>query len=134
MDVTTDVDDAVAVAVLIRALVTTATTLAIAGDPGPRISAEVLRSAYWRAARDGWCGNGVDAITGHILPTAAQLENLVAHVGAALEAAGDTSVVDALLDRLHARGTGAEMQRASARRRGSLTDVVDDLTATTARR
>ncbi|WP_234809849.1 carboxylate-amine ligase [Mycolicibacterium tusciae] len=134
MDVTTDVDDAVAVAVLIRALVTTATTLAIAGDPGPRISAEVLRSAYWRAARDGWCGNGVDAITGHILPTAAQLENLVAHVGAALKSAGDTTVVDALLDRLTARGTGAEMQRASAQRRGTLTDVVDDLMATTARR
>ena len=54
-----DVDDSVALAVLIRALVTTSMEMALAGDPGPRPSTELLRAAYWRAARDGWPGFGV---------------------------------------------------------------------------
>jgi glutamate---cysteine ligase / carboxylate-amine ligase len=134
MDVAADVDDTVACAVIIRALVATAVTRAVAGDPGPRVSAEVLRGAYWRAARDGWSGSGVDALTGQILSVSAQFAHLLDYIAAALDAAGDMSIVVAFLDRLAARSTGAEMQRASAERRGALTDVVDDLVELTARR
>jgi carboxylate-amine ligase len=134
MDVTADVDDAVALAVIIRALVATAVTQTIAGDTGPRVGAEVLRAAYWRAARDGWSGSGVDAMTGRILSVSAQCAQLLDHIAVAVGAAGDMSVIVAFMDRLCARGTGAEMQRASADRRGELTDVVDDLMALTTRR
>ena len=134
MDVTADVDDAVALAVIIRALVATAVTQTIAGDTGPRVGAEVLRAAYWRAARDGWSGSGVDAMTGRILSVSAQCAQLLDHIAVAVGAAGDMSVIVAFMDRLCARGTGAEMHRASADRRGELTDVVDDLMALTTRR
>ena len=60
---------------------------------------------------------------------------LVEHVAAALDAAGDKPAIVAMfLERLAVRGTGAEMQRTSAARRGMLTDVVDDLMELTARR
>ncbi len=134
MSVGADVDDAVAMAVLIRALVTTVSAEVVAGDPGPRPSSELLRAAYWRAARDGWPGCGVDALTGQILPVPVQAERLVDYIRPALEDHGDLDVVTAFRHRLDVRGTGAECQRASAARHGTLTGVVDDLIADTARR
>jgi carboxylate-amine ligase len=133
MDVTADVEDTVALAVLVRALVMTAAACATAGDPGPRPISEMLRAAYWRAARDGWSGCGVDAPTGDLLPTAVQAAGFVNHVGSALDHAGDRSIVTAFLGRLAARGSGAEMQRASFARHGALSGVVDDLISLTAR-
>jgi glutamate---cysteine ligase / carboxylate-amine ligase len=133
MDVNADVEDAVAVAVLVRALVMTAETKVLAGQPGPLLSTELLRAAYWRGARDGWYGGGVDALTGEILPTCAQAERLVEFVLPSLEDCGDTDVVTSFLGRLVARGTGADRQRASAEHDGSLFRVVDDLLALTAR-
>jgi carboxylate-amine ligase len=133
MDVPADVEDTVALAALTRALVMTATTAASTGDPGPRPDGEFLRAAYWRAARDGWSGSGADALTGRILPTPTQAQRLIDHVSAALRVCGDTDLVAAFLDRLDARGTGADLQRASLARRGQITDVVDDLVALTAR-
>lgn len=132
MDVTADVDDAVALAVLVRALVTTASVSVSGGDPGPRPPSEVLRAAYWRAARDGWSGSGVDALTGRILPAPVQAERLLSHVRPALEEHGDTDLVTAFLGRLATHGSGAERQRASAARRGGLARVVDDLVCATA--
>ena len=132
MDVNTDVDDTVALAVLVRAMVTTSAAQVLAGDPGPRACSELLRAAYWRAARDGWSGSGVDAVSGHILPAAVQAARLVEFVRPALQDYGDTEVVTAFLERLAARGGGAERQRASASRHGTLTGVVDELVARTA--
>jgi hypothetical protein len=123
---------AVALAVLIRALVTTSTASVLGGDPGPRPPSEVLRAAYWRAARDGWSGSGVDALTGRILPARVQAERLLDHVRPALEEHGDTELVTAFLRRLATHGSGAERQRASAARHGSLMGVVDDLVDVTA--
>ncbi|MBV8930492.1 MAG: glutamate--cysteine ligase [Mycobacteriaceae bacterium] len=127
MDVIAHVDDAVALAVLIRALVVTATAKVLAGDPGPRPCSELLRAAYWRSARDGWSGSGVDALTGRILPAAVQAGRLVDFVRPALDQHGDTDLVMAFLRRLAMRGGGAEGQRASAARHGTLSAVVDDL-------
>jgi carboxylate-amine ligase len=133
MDVPADIDDTVALAVLVRALVATATDKARAGDLGPRPSSEVLRAAYWRAARDGWSGCGVDALTGRILPASVQLAGLVDHVAPALDHQGDTETVQAFVARLAARGTGADLQRDSLARHGTLGGVVDDLVSLTAR-
>jgi carboxylate-amine ligase len=132
MDVGADIDDTVALALLIRALVTTAEGRLSRGDPGPRPCPELLRAAYWRAARDGWSGSGVDALSGRILPTREQALRLVDHVRPALEQHGDIGQVTAFLQRRDARGGGAERQRASAARHGTLEGVVDDLVALTA--
>ncbi len=133
MDVSADVDDTVALAVLIRALVWTAAASVRNGDPGPRPCSELLRAAYWRAARDGWSGSGVDALTGHILPVAAQADRLLGYVRPALEEHGDLHLVTEFLRRLATHGGGAERQRVSADHHG-LTGVVDDLVAVTERR
>lgn len=132
MDVPGDPEDTVALAVLVRALVMTAAARAERGDPGPRTSGELLRAAYWRAARDGWSGSGSDALTGQILPAAVQAERLVEHVRPVLEEYGDMEVVTVFLRRLAARGCGAQLQRASAIRAADLTGVVDDLVRLTA--
>ena len=130
MDVMADVDDTVALAVLIRALVATATARARSGDGGPQPSPEVLRAAYWRAARDGWSGGGLDALTGQILPTPAQAWRLVEHVRPALQDHGDYAMVTAFIERLAVRGGGAECQRACFARHGTLVGVVDELSLT----
>ena len=132
MDVNADLDDTVALTVLVRALVTTSAARVLAGDPGPRPCSELLRAAYWRAARDGWSGSGVDAVSAQILPSPIQAGRLFEHVKPTLHEYGDTEIVSAFLERLTARGGGAERQRASAARHGALTAVVDELAAQTA--
>ncbi|MET9664776.1 glutamate--cysteine ligase [Streptomyces sp. NPDC006475] len=132
MDVLPDIEDTVALTLLVRALVVTAAARVGQGDPGPRVCSEVLRAAYWRAARDGWAGSGVDAPSGGILPSAVQAERLVGFVRPALEEHGDLDTVTAFLRRLATRGSGAERQRAAGER-GGLKAVVDDLVAATAR-
>ncbi|MFC9241816.1 glutamate--cysteine ligase [Streptomyces decoyicus] len=126
-DVPAEVADTVALAVLIRALVVTAGALVQRGHSGPETCSELVRAAYWRAARDGWPGKGVDALTGRVLPCSVQATRLVEHVRSALEQHGDLDRAMRFLHRLAERGCGAQRQRASWRRRAHLTDVVDDL-------
>ncbi|MGW7054268.1 carboxylate-amine ligase [Streptomyces sp. NPDC054887] len=133
MDVLPDIDDTVALTALVRALVVTARTKVVRdGDPGPRTGAELLRAAYWRAARDGWSGAGVDALNGRILPASAQAERLVAYVRDALEEYGDLAEVTAFLRRLTERGCGARLQRAAAAMGAGPGAAVDELVAATA--
>ncbi|WP_405843090.1 glutamate--cysteine ligase [Streptomyces platensis] len=127
MDVPADVADTVGLAVLIRALVVTAGARVRRGHHGPETCGELVRAAYWRAARDGWPGKGVDALTGRVLPSSVQAARLVEHVRPALEEHGDLDRAVGFLRRLAERGCGAQRQRASWRRRGHLADVVDDL-------
>ncbi|MFF3290408.1 glutamate--cysteine ligase [Streptomyces sp. NPDC003023] len=131
MDVPVDVADTVALTALVRALVVRSVERVRRGDAGPRTCGELLRAAYWRAARDGWPGSGVDALTGRVLPFETQARRLVDHVRPQLEEYGDAECVAAFLRRLREQGCGAQRQRASWARRSRLTDVVDDLLAGT---
>ena len=98
----------------------------------PRTGAfQVARSAGI-AARDGWSGCGFDAMSGQIRPAPIQADHLFEHVKAALHDYGDTEVVRSFLERLIARGGGAERQRATATRHAALTAVVDELVTQTA--
>ncbi|MEU3370563.1 glutamate--cysteine ligase [Streptomyces sp. NPDC006660] len=133
MDVPQDVDDAVALTVLLRSLVVTALDSVRRGDPGRPWSGEVLRAACWRAARDGWSGSGFDALTGRVRPVAQLAEEMVRHVRPVLERYGDLDEVTAFLRRLAEQGDGARRQRAWAGNGAGPSGVVDRLVRATAR-
>lgn len=126
-DVAGTAEESALLAALVRALVMVALAEVQRGDPGPRLSGELLRVAYWRAARDGLDGHGIDAITGRLMPASYFVEALLRRVSPALDECGDLGVVRDGLARLAVTGTGSARQRAAHDRRGRLTDVVDFL-------
>ncbi|MFF5970360.1 YbdK family carboxylate-amine ligase [Streptomyces sp. NPDC012769] len=106
-DVSADLETAVRLAALARAMVTAADREVTRGDPGPRLGAEELRAACWQAARDG--------VTG---PAGESALRLVTRVREPLEAAGDLEPVESHVRRLVAGGSGADAQREAAREAG----------------
>jgi carboxylate-amine ligase len=133
-DVPVTAEETVLLSGVVRALVMTALGDIDRGLPAPRPARELLRAAYWRAARDGLEGNGIDPLSGRLMPAAELVRRLLGHIGTALAASGD---LDEIATGLHAwleRGSGAARQRRSFARRGQLTDVVDDLVGVTAGR
>ncbi|TNH24096.1 YbdK family carboxylate-amine ligase [Micromonospora orduensis] len=131
-DVPVTAVESAALAALVRALVVIAGEAVDRGDEGPELAPELMRLAYWRAARDGMGGHGVDVGTGRLLPAAVLADRLVERAGPALDEAGDRERVQAWRRGLTADGDGATRQRAAAARRGRLTDVVDEIAAWTA--
>lgn len=123
-DVSLDVDGAVLLAGLIRALVVTCAEASRREQPYDRVRPELLRVAQWRAARSGLTGELVDLRTGHPMPAWELVDDFVRLLRPALVSAGDEAEIAGLLDNLRRRGTGAERQRAAYRRRNSLADVV----------
>jgi carboxylate-amine ligase len=109
-DVCLAVDDAVLVAALGRALVSTAAQAWAGGEPVPSVRPEMLRAARWQASRAGVSGSLLDLSTGKPVPAAAFLDGLVEHVRPALEATGDGDLVADGLERVFRRGTGAQRQ------------------------
>ncbi|GAA1805167.1 glutamate--cysteine ligase [Actinomadura chokoriensis] len=124
-DVAPTTADAAVFAALVRALVRVSSQAVDAGEPAPDPPQEMLRAAYWLAARDGLAGRGVDVCTGRPSGFREQAGDLLAHVLPALGDAGEVTFVTRGVRRLLAGGTGAERQRAAYRRRGRLADVVD---------
>ncbi len=127
-DTCTDLDDAVLVASLARALVETLAN----GTDDAHVRSDLLRAAWWRAARYGLSDDLVHPRTGRLLPAADAVEALVGAVGAALESAGDLPLVRDGLARLATSGTGARRQRQALERTGDLREVVADLVTRTA--
>jgi len=112
-DVALEVDDAVLVAVLSRALVTTAAR-DWREDVAPRDEpVEALRMAHWRAARYGLSAELVDPRTGKPAPAHEVVGALQDHVAGALADAGDTDLAAEGCQRLLTSGTGAVRQRAA---------------------
>jgi carboxylate-amine ligase len=125
-DVCTELETAVALAALVRALVTT-----VADGPAPEVRPELLRAADWRAARFGMTERLVD-LTGaaRLAPAWDLAQALLDVLTPALDTAGDTERVTRVLDRLRAEGTGAERQRAAVADAGDLGAAVDAATLT----
>jgi glutamate---cysteine ligase / carboxylate-amine ligase len=132
-DVCMEVDEAVMVAGLARALAFTGHEAAARGEPAPTPRPELLRAAKWRAARSGLDGDLVDVIGARALPAAELVEVFLAAIRPGLEAAGDLEEVTELVRATVARGTGAARQRAEHRRTGRLEAVVDLVVEATAR-
>jgi carboxylate-amine ligase len=128
-DVQPESADAALQAALVRALVDTAASPPPGAVARPRV--ELLRGAAWRAARSGLAGDLVDVVRATAVPALDMVQRLVDHVRPALRANGDLDAVESSLQRLVARGTGADLQRASYGRRGLLSDVVADAVART---
>ena len=112
-DVCLDVDDAVLLAALVRALVETARGQWRADAAPDPVRLELLRLAAWRAGRSAVDGMLLDPGSWCPAPAADVLGRLVAHVTPALEEAGDLARVRELLADVLGRGTGARAQRAA---------------------
>ena len=125
-DVSTDLEHAVLVAVLSRALVTTAAEAGSGTATDPWRS-ELLRAATWRASRDGIGGRLVDPTTRSLVGPRHALDSLLGHLRPALEEAGDLSLVQDGIEAVLAGGNGAVRQRQRWEETGSLEAVVDDL-------
>ena len=144
-DVCTEVDDAVLVAGLARALVVTVlgehraardragAAAAPATDSTVAWRSDLLRAAQWRASRYGVGDTLVDPQRKVLAPARDVVRALVAYAGDALDEAGDRATLLARADEVVAAGGGAGRQRAVHARTGRLEDVVADLAERTAR-
>jgi carboxylate-amine ligase len=124
-DVTTDVDDAVLVALLARALVDRAARGGAQGSAPWR--ADLLRAASWRAARYGLAADLVHPVTQQLAPPHEVFAAAVEHARDGLEEHGDLDRVTASFERLRGLGNGATRQRSVHEATGSLEKVVGDL-------
>jgi carboxylate-amine ligase len=128
------VDTIVVIAGLFRALVEREAAAERGGIPATVISSTMGRAAAWRAARSGLEGQLVDIDGPASRPAADVVTALVESLRPQLEAAGDWQLVRELTWRVLTAGSSAARQRRALRRRGRLTDVVDQLIAETAGR
>jgi carboxylate-amine ligase len=126
------VDTIVLIAGLFRALVEREVEGLRAGVPAFEVSQPLGRAALWRAARSGLEGELVDIDGPVSRPAAHVVTDLVRSLRPQLEAAGDWDTISGLTRRVLIGGTSAARQRRALRRRGRLTDVVDQLIAETA--
>jgi carboxylate-amine ligase len=123
-DVCLDVADAVMLAALCRALVETAVEQWRRGEPAPDVPVTMLRLATWQASRYGVDSDLVDPRTMGLTAARDVVPALVTHVATARDPGGDRTVVEAGIERLWARGNGANRQRRTLERTGQLVDVV----------
>jgi glutamate---cysteine ligase / carboxylate-amine ligase len=107
-DVPLTVDETVLLATLTRALVMTALD---DGGLGPKLEPEVLRAAYWLAARDGITGNGLEVLKARPVPMSELLGLLQRHVADALQQLGEADRVAETIQRVLREGNGAVKQR-----------------------
>jgi carboxylate-amine ligase len=123
-DVCLDLEDAVLLAGLVRALVATAIQEVDDGLPVRAAPAGWVQAAVLAAARHGLDGPGLDPWSGARASQRSLLDRLLDHVQAALAQSGDDQEITALIRRLDQRGTGAARQqamRASGASLGELT-------------
>ncbi|MFE5729601.1 glutamate--cysteine ligase [Streptomyces sp. NPDC056528] len=132
-DVLPGIEETVAYALLVRALVAHARGQTEQGIPPPPVDQEVLVAACWQAAKEGTSGLLLD-LHGKRAPAATpvtgQIDSLRAVVGPHLLADDERKRVERWLDLLVREGNGAERQRAARRRTGSLRGLVEHMTLT----
>ena len=84
-DVPATDDDAAVVATLIQGLSSPPTALLRGYTPSPVDT----HAAYWRAARDGIDGHGIDPVSGHLVPATDPILRLLDHLRPALGRTSD---------------------------------------------
>jgi carboxylate-amine ligase len=123
-DVCLDSDDTVLVGGLARALVASMATAWADECPFVPTRVALLRTAHWRAARDGLAGRLVHPHTAQLVPAEEALRALLDVAADALDDLGDRQTVSELAAQVLRRGTGAARQRRAFHRRANLADVV----------
>lgn len=130
-DVPATVAETVLFAALVRGCVMTLLDDERRGEPVLPLAPHVLKAAYWKAARDGLDGDGMD-LENHVgAPMLTLLNGLVERVRPALEAAGDFGLVTTELAHVAADGNGAMRQRRAWQRRHDVGDVVAEAATAT---
>jgi carboxylate-amine ligase len=122
-DIPLTVDETVLLATLVRAVAMVALE---DGTRGPTLEPEVLRAAYWLAARNGVTGNGLDVLKAESMPVSQVFELLRQHVEPALQELDAVDLVDEGIERALTDGNGAVKQRRTLREGGdfvALTEV-----------
>lgn len=112
-DAQLDAEDAVAFAVLVRALVDTALQEAQDGVERPRITPGVLDGAIWMAARNGLASDLVDPLLSGPLPAFDLIDRMLESARPALQRFGDLGRVEGTVDRFRAAGGPAAQQLAT---------------------
>lgn len=130
-DVCLHPDDAVLLGALARGLVSTLAARWGDGAPFRPVRVALLRTAHWRAAREGLGGRLQHPLTHRPVPAGEALEAMLELIAPALEETGDNVVVRELVAQVLRRGTGAAQQRQAFHRRASLADVVRTAVAMT---
>ncbi|MBV8927726.1 MAG: carboxylate--amine ligase/circularly permuted type 2 ATP-grasp protein, partial [Mycobacteriaceae bacterium] len=128
------VDTIVLIAGIFRALVEREIEGIEEGTPPMVVSPTVGRAALWRAARSGLEGELVDVTRPCGRPAEEVVNELVWSLRPQLEDSGDWEMVSELTRQVLIAGTSSARQRRALRRRGRLTDVVDQLIAETSGR
>jgi carboxylate-amine ligase len=129
-DVPATVDETVLLATLVRGLVVTALRAIRHGHRPPAVDPHRLRAAYWRAARDGITGHGIDVASGCLVPAAEPILRLVDHIRPGLDILGDYPDAQTALTRIIQSGNGAARQRRTLQT-GTLHDVLGMLARST---
>ena len=124
-DACSDVDDAVLVAALVRALSETAHREMKAGLSGTKVRDELVKSAIWRAARYGDTQDLIDPAAQRLVPAYELVSSLLETLRPVLEDRDEWNEIQGLVTQLRSRGTGATRQLAEYERTGRLQDVVD---------
>jgi len=127
-DVCLDVEDAVTIAGLVRALAWTSAREEEVGVAPPLRSREALDAAMWHAARYGTTSTLIDPELPMTRPAEEVVDVFVRHVAEGLDVHGDRARVESGVRRILARGNGAVRQRAAAAT-GSPWAVVEELFA-----
>ncbi|QMU69640.1 glutamate--cysteine ligase [Streptacidiphilus sp. P02-A3a] len=128
LDVQLEVQDAVTLAGVVRALVADALRDHRRAVPVPDLPDELLAAATWQAARHGLDGNLMDPLTRRPGTARAAVDSLLRHIAPAAEEAGDLERVCSGIERLLARGNAAQRQR-RAFSQGGLEAVLELVTA-----
>ncbi|TWU02998.1 carboxylate-amine ligase [Stieleria varia] len=113
-DVLSRVEETVAYAGLVRAVVMKCEDDEIQGLPVPPVRHSVLTYAMWHAARFGMHRSYVDPATNARVDFPSVAESVLQELGPVLDRAGDRDCVERFIRECVEQGTGADRQRKSA--------------------
>ncbi|MEV7661977.1 glutamate--cysteine ligase [Paenarthrobacter sp. NPDC089316] len=125
-DVCMEASHAAVIAAIVRTLVEQAALEWRAGIPAPRLSADQLRLASWKASESGVDGMLLHPLLNTPCPAEEAFQTLQTHIRPVLAANGEEQQVTEAIKQMLFSGTGARRQREVMKQTGDLGAVVRD--------